>query len=120
MEKDNRDRKRFNPEGVAAHIIIDPPPPEEEIVMDGKVVDMSYGGIKIRLNRPLVHDVEEAELRISLVLPESKVPLSIHGTIKHVVDSHECGLQFSDKHTEDDMDGLMFECIKFAPHPEEE
>ncbi|MGZ4960296.1 MAG: PilZ domain-containing protein [Methylomonas sp.] len=120
MDNENRDRKRFNPEGVAAHIIIDPPPPEEEIVLDGQVVDMSYSGIKIRLKEPLTHDVEDAELRISLILPESGVPVSIHGMIKHFVDHHECGMQYADKHTEDELDGLMFECVKFAPHPEEE
>lgn len=120
MDIENRDRKRFNPEGVAAHIIIDPPPPEDEMVIDGQVVDMSYSGIKIRLNEPLEHDVEEAELRISLVLPESGVPVSIHGMIKHVVDQQECGLQYADKHTEDELDHLMFECVKLAPHAEED
>jgi hypothetical protein len=117
---ENRDRKRFNPEGLAAHIIIDPPPPEDEIVIDGQVVDMSYSGIKIRLKEPLAHDVEEAELRISLVLPESGVPVSIHGMIKHVADQQECGLQYADKHTEDEMDDLMFECVKLVPHAEAE
>lgn len=120
LDTENRDRKRFNPEGLSAHIIIDPPPPSGEIVVDGQVVDMSYSGIKIRLKEPLDHDVEEAELRISLVLPESHVPVSIHGMIKHVVDQQECGLQYSDKHTEEEMDSLMFECVKLAPHPEEE
>jgi len=120
VETENRDRKRFNPEGLAAHITIDPPPPEDEMVIDGQVVDMSYSGIKIRLNEPLEHDVEEAELRISLVLPESGVPVSIHGMIKHVVDQQECGLQYADKHTEDELDHLMFECVKLAPHAEEE
>lgn len=120
MDNENRDRKRFNPEGLAAHIIIDPPPPDGEIVIDGLVVDMSYSGIKIKLKEPFDHDVEEAELRISLVLPESGVPVSIHGMIKHVVNQHECGFQYADKHTEDEMDDLMFECVKLAPHPEEE
>lgn len=120
MEADNRSHKRFNPEGLAAHIIIDPPPPAEEIVIDGLVVDMSYSGIKIKLKHPLEEGVEEAELRISIVLPESGVLVSIHGMIKHVQDRHECGLQYADKHTEDELDSLMFECVKYAPHPDEE
>lgn len=120
VEEDKRNHRRFNPEGLTAHIIIDPPPPDEEIVIDGQVVDMSYSGIKIKLKQPLTHDVEQAELRISIVLPESQVPVSIHGMIKHVQDRHECGLQYAEKHTEDDIDDLMFECVKYAPHPEED
>lgn len=120
VEADQRNHKRFNPEGLAAHIIIDPPPPGEEIVIDGQVMDMSYRGIRIKLQRPLDHDVEEAELRISIILPESGVPMSIHGMIKHVHARHQCGLQYADKHTEDELDDLMFECVKFAPHPDED
>ncbi len=77
---------------------------------------MSYSGIKIRLKELLAHDVEYAELRISLILPEFGMPVSIHGMIKHFVDHHECGLQYADKHTEDEMDGLMFECVKLTLH----
>lgn len=120
MEADKRNHRRFNPEGVLAHIIIDPPPPDEEIVIDGQVVDMSYSGIRIKLNQPLRLCVEEAELRISIMLPESGVPLSIHGTIKHIQDRHQCGLQYAEKHTEDELDHMMFECIKYAPHPTED
>lgn len=119
VQIENRDRKRFNPEGLTAHIIIDPTQ-GSEIVIEGHVVDMSYGGIKIKLKEPFSHMVEEAELRISLVLPESGVPVYIHGMIKHVVDQEQCGLQYADKHTENEMDDLMFECVKFAPHPLDE
>ncbi|NJA05306.1 PilZ domain-containing protein [Methylococcaceae bacterium WWC4] len=117
MEIEKRSHRRFCPEGLAAHIIIDPPPPGGEIVIDGLVVDMSYSGIKIRLKEPLAQTVEEAELRISIVLPESKVPVSIHGMIKHLRDEHqECGLQYDcERHAEHDLDDLMFECVKFAP-----
>ncbi len=120
MESDKRTHKRFNPEGLAAHIIIDPPPPDEEIIIDGQIVDMSYSGIKIKLKEPLAPGVEEAELRISIVLPQSGVPISIHGMIKHVQDQHECGLQYAEKHSEQELDDLLFECVKYAPHPEED
>ncbi len=120
MEEDKRNHRRFNPEGLTAHIIIDPPPPDEEIVIDGQVVDISYSGIKIKLKHPLAHDVEQAELRISIVLPESQVPVSIHGMIKHMHNGNECGLQYAAQHTEDSVDDLMFECVKYAPHLTEE
>jgi hypothetical protein len=82
--------------------------------MDGVVVDMSYSGIKIKLDQPLEYDVTEGELRISIKLPESGVIVSIHGMIRHVQEQRQCGLQYSDQHTEDELDSLMFECIKYA------
>lgn len=120
MDADKRNHKRFNPEGLAAHIIIDPPPPAEEIIIDGQVVDMSYSGIRIKLKEPLLLSIEEAELRITIMLPESGVSVSIHGMIKHVQDQHQCGLQYVETHTEDELDNFMFECIKYAPHPQQD
>lgn len=119
MEADKRNHIRINPEGLAAHIIIDPPPPADEIVVDGWVVDMSYSGIKIKLKQPFGQEIEEAELRISIILPESGVVVAIHGSIKHIHKRDECGLQYAEHHTEEALDNLMFECVKYAPHPEE-
>jgi len=121
VQNENRSRIRFNPAGLVAHIIIDPPPPGGEIVIDGQVVDMSYSGIKIRLREPLGQSIEEAELRISIILPESGVPVSIHGTIKHIQEEQECGLQYNaDRHQEHELDDLMFECVKLVPHADAE
>ncbi len=120
MEIDKRSHKRFNPEGLAAHIMIDPPPPEPALTLDGVVVDMSYRGIKIKLNQPLAQEVNEAELRICIVLPESGVPMSIHGKIRHLRERCECGLQYAEQHTEDELDMLMFECVKYACSVREE
>ena len=114
MYIDNRERKRFYPQGLTAHIII-APPHAEEVVIEGEVVDMSYGGIKIRLEKPLRPPIEEAALRITLVLPESGVSMSIHGSIRHVENFNECGLQYASHHTESEMDDMMFECVKLAP-----
>ena len=114
MEIDKRVHKRFSPEGLIAHIIIDPPESDATIIMDGEVVDMSYSGIKIKLNQPFQHDVKEGELRISIRLPESGVTVSIHGMIRHIQEHQQCGLQYAQHHTEDELDSLMFECIKYA------
>jgi hypothetical protein len=118
VEADQRIHKRFNPEGLTAHIIIDPPPPDQEIVIEGVVVDMSYKGIKIKLEEPLSPEVDQGELRISIVLPESGVSVFIHGMIKHVQEKRECGVQYADQHTEDELDNLMFECVKYAADSE--
>lgn len=116
MEVEKRSRKRFCPQDLMARIIIEPPPPDEEIKVDGRVIDMSYGGIKIRLEEPLAHDFDKAELMIAIRLPESGVDVFIRGTIKHVQDAHHCGLQYAYCHSEDEMDVMMFECVKLSPH----
>lgn len=118
MEADKRSHKRFSPEGLTAHITIEPPPPDEEIIFDGVVVDMSYRGIKIKLNEPMEQGVEQGELKISIILPESGVPVSIRGMIRHIQAKQECGLQYADQHTEDELDGMMFECIKCVANPD--
>jgi PilZ domain len=114
VQTENRETKRFYPQGLTAHIIITPPL-AAEVVINGLVVDMSYGGIKIRLEQPLAQIIEQAELKITLILPESGVPMSIRGTIRHVHNQSECGLQFDDRHTEFEMDDMLFECVKLAP-----
>jgi len=114
MDNENRNHPRFRPNGLNANISIDPPPPDEEIVLEGKIVDMSYTGIKIKLTKPIDNNLPTSEIKINLTMPESGVPVSIHGIIKHINEKDECGLEYSKKHQEQDVDDLMFECIKVA------
>ena len=114
MGTDNRRHPRFSPNGLVANITIEPPPPADEIILEGIVVDMSYTGIKIKLNTPISNDIPVSEILIKLTLPASGVQVSIHGIIKHLNAGLECGLQYSEKYPEHEVDDLMFECIKVA------
>jgi len=114
MDTDNRRHRRFSPNGLVANITIAPPLPADEITFEGVVVDMSYTGIKIKLNTPISDDMSASEILIELIMPESGVPVSIHGIIKYLNSEAECGLQYSEKHPEHKVDDLMFECIKVA------
>jgi hypothetical protein len=114
MDTDKRIHPRFNPNGLTAKINIAHPSPEKEITIEGTIIDMSYTGIKIKLHSAISADIPESAIRIHFTLPESGVPVSIHGIIKHVNDDAECGLQYSKQHPEHDIDDLMFECIKIA------
>jgi len=111
---DNRKHPRFCPNGLAASISIEPPPPDEKLTFDGTVVNISYTGIKIKLSAPLNIDIPDSLLHISLTLPESGVPVTIRGTIKHLNNNSECGLQYTGKDLEHTVDDLMFECIKIS------
>ncbi len=114
MDTDKRRHPRFSPNGLTANITILPPPPDQKIILKGTIVDMSYTGIKIKLNTAIKNKLPESEITITLTMPESGVPITIRGIIKHINTDSECGLQYSEKHSEHEMDDLMFECIKIA------
>lgn len=114
MDPEKRHHPRFFPQGLYANIAIKPGLSHEEIDLSGEIIDMSYSGIKIRLNEPLQIDLNNAEVRISLVLPQSNLPVSINGIIKHIIENKDFGVKFSASHAEHSIDNLMFECIKLS------
>ncbi|MCF6252904.1 MAG: PilZ domain-containing protein [Methylococcaceae bacterium] len=114
MDTDKRRHPRFSPKGLTANITIFPPPPDQKIILKGTIVDMSYTGIKIKLNTAIKNKLPESEITITLTMPESGVPITIRGIIKHINTDSECGLQYSEKYSEHEVDDLMFECIKIA------
>ena len=114
MSYDKRERVRYNPDGLLAHIVIDTTL-GKEIIKDGKVIDISYSGIKIQLNEPITDIIYQAKIRISLTLPQSQVAVNIHGNIKHIHNHNQLGLQYTDSHSEQTLDNLLFECIKLVP-----
>ncbi len=113
MDTEKRKHLRFNPTDISASITIETEAHIEKQVLAGTVVDMSYSGIKIRLNQPLKEDIENMEILIALNLPESGVPVTIKGMIKHLNETTEYGFQYQDI-KEQEMDQMMFECIKVS------
>lgn len=114
METDKRKHHRFCPENILAKITMTLESPVKKISYEGSVVDMSYTGIKIKLNSPINIDIKEAKINIELTMPESRIPISIRGIIKHLDKKLEYGLQYIEKNLGQDIDNLMFECIKSA------
>jgi len=113
MDTDNRKHPRFNPKGLIANIIIDHAS-DEELALEGIVEDMSYSGIKIKLSSAECKDIPEGKIKINMTMPQSGIPITISGEIKHWNEQSGCGLQYANNHTENDVDDLMFECIKCA------
>lgn len=120
MDAEKRHHPRFSPEGLSAHLIIEPLSTRNSIIIEGNIIDMSYRGIRLKLQHPLQQSFEQAHIRIVFHLPLSGVPLTIHGMIRHLNGDSDCGLQYADHHAEDDLDELMFECIKSVPKFEDE
>lgn len=80
--------------------------------MKGQVVDMSYNGIKIHLDAPILESLDGRHINIKLVLPESGIPLTIKGIIKHQVSGSEYGLSYDDAVSHEFLDEFIFECTK--------
>lgn len=109
MEQDQRRFPRYKLKGIHASITFIHPP-HSNLCINGEVLDFSCSGIKIKLHSPL-STVMDGRVKILLILPESGIPLTINGTIKHQTAS-ECGLECENNFSEEDFNELMFECIK--------
>jgi PilZ domain len=108
---ERRQHPRFNPRGLKANIILEPP--HDPANVEGKVVDISYTGIKIKLNTPTAADMA-GKIRIELFLPDSGIPFSISGILKHQLNASELGFHYGDSPGEDIWDSFMFECFKLS------
>lgn len=111
MHQEKRSHPRFTLDGLTANITLIPFG-RETIELKGQVIDISYSGIKICLQSPLPEE-SEGKVKIVIVLPESKIPLTIQGIIKHCLPGSKYGLQYSELSSKADLDLLMFECIKY-------
>lgn len=109
MYAKKRSHPRVEPENLPAHIVI-VRPPDQELNVDEVVVDLSYSGIKIKLEAPLIAEIND-QVMIDLKLPKSGIPIHIRGLVKHRSSSLECGLHFIDQPPRKFIDDLIFECM---------
>ena len=114
MQQERRLHPRFIPQDLKAHITISRSL-EETIEIEGQVIDISYSGIKISLDSPLP-ETSEGHLKIIMILPESNIPLTIHGEIKYASPDLNYGMQYLENSPEEKLDQLMFECVKYFSH----
>jgi len=113
VNADNRKYTRFELAGLTADIILSSESLDQKVALEGTVINLSYTGIKIRLTTPISEDMGNSKILIKLTMPESGIPITIHGVLKHITNNSELGLQFQSKEDQE-MDSLMFECIKIA------
>jgi len=112
VEGDKRKHPRFNPVGLTATIDLAPLSSDEEFHLKGTVLDMSYSGIKIKLFSEMPEELPKSKIKIYLTIPDTGIQVTINGMIKHVNEQSVYGLNYSDEHQENEIDDLMFECIK--------
>jgi hypothetical protein len=111
---ERRQHPRFNPHGLKANIFLEPP--SEPEFLEGEVVDISHTGVKILLKNDMPVSTDR-KIRIEFLLPESGIPFSISGILKHhQLDPTELGLHYVDCPVVEALDSFMFECIKLSRH----
>jgi hypothetical protein len=112
MQLDQREHQRYSTPDLSAVITISPPPPDELISLEGIVLNMSHKGIKIRLHSAMPRDIPTSKILINIVMPQSGIPVKIRGFIRHISDESEYGINYHEDHCEDELESLLFECIK--------
>lgn len=112
MQIDQREHQRYIPPDLNAVITISPPPPDDLISLEGTVLDMSHTGIKIRLHSAMPLDIPTSKILINIVMPKSGLPVKIRGFIRYMSEESECGIKYHKDHGEDELESLLFECIK--------
>jgi hypothetical protein len=80
-----------------------------EVSIDADIVGVSQNGIRVRLKREVVLQLN-TRLQITMLLPNSKIPFSIHGIFKHQ-EASEHELNFIN-HAKSSIDDFIFECIQ--------
>lgn len=112
MTIEKRNHKRIKPKnGLQAGLAFSSSTQDkrQEISLDGDILDISYSGIRVKLKHPLTQDLS-GNVKITMILPESGTPFSVHGILKHQQNENICGLHYVD-HVDGSIDDLMFECI---------
>jgi len=108
MKTEKRNHLRIKPQGLQADVLFKSA--DQEIALEADILDISYSGIRVKLKEAVASEIN-GHIRITMTLPESGTPFSVHGILKHQPTDSECGLHYVD-HVEGSIDDLMFECIE--------
>lgn len=112
MNRDQRQHARFNPEGLMARVTLEHEA-LDQIYVNGEVINISHSGIRLKLAEPLHAQIND-KIKIQLILPESGIPLTIRGIIKHEITENEFGLHYDNPPSKNDYEDIILECFKVA------
>ncbi len=109
MKTERRDHQRVKTSSIPADIF-PMHPTEQEVALSGEIIDISRTGIRIRLDKALGKVVNE-NLKITMKLPDTGAPFTVHGKLKHQHSDTEYGVHYIQQ-VEGSIDDLLFECIQ--------
>ena len=82
----------------------------QEVSVEADILDISYTGIRVKLKQAFVADID-GRVKITMTLPDSGSPFSVHGILKHQHVDSECGVHYITP-AKESIDDLIFECIE--------
>lgn len=113
MVSERREHRRLKAPGVRAGVKFNDVFGRETAI-DADIVDISHSGIRVRLKQPLNLEVGD-KIKITMRLPNSGTPFSVHGQLKHRGADAEFGLAYHHHdHVKGSIDDLIFECVQFC------
>lgn len=113
MTTEKRVYTRVKPENLQATITVFRHNDEDKsVLLSGKVLDISYRGLRIRLNHPAATDLDNYHIKIVFELPQSGIKANISGKLCHCQHETQLGLQFIGPLPEQELDAFLFECVK--------
>lgn len=109
MKSERRNHSRVKPKDLQADISPSHLS-DQETSLNAEILDISRTGIRIKLNEPLDNNVH-GKVKITMYLPESGDPFSVHCKLQNQHSDTEYGLHYTD-HVEGSIDDMLFECVK--------
>ncbi|MFW5444469.1 MAG: PilZ domain-containing protein [Methylococcaceae bacterium] len=109
MKQERRSHARVKPENFKADISHHHSS-EQEFDLSADIINISRTGIRIKLSESLDLSIHK-NLRITMTLPDSGTPFTVHGILKHQHSENEYGVHYTD-HVHGSIDDILFECVK--------
>jgi hypothetical protein len=110
MQSDRRNDPRTEAKGLNAKISLHQPN-GSILIADANLLNVSRSGIKLRVKKPLVADVD-TKIQLEVILPASGVPVIVDAVVMHNQHDSEFGMQYIDVRPEDPLGQLISECAK--------
>ncbi|NJD08775.1 MAG: PilZ domain-containing protein [Methylococcaceae bacterium] len=113
MSTERREHRRLKAPGIRAGVKFNDLFGRETAI-DADIVDISFSGIRVKLKQPLSLAVGD-KIKITMRLPNSGTPFSVHGILKHQGTDAEVGVAYHHHdHVKGSIDDLIFECVQFC------
>lgn len=108
MNFDRRNELRTDAKGLEAKISVYQPN-GSILVADVKLLDVSRSGIKLRVTKPLIVEVDD-KAQLEVLLPGVNVPVIVNAVVVHTKLDSEYGMHYIDVRPEDPLDLLISVC----------
>ncbi len=108
MHFDRRNELRTDAKGLKAKISVYQPN-GSILVADANLLDVSRSGIKLRVTKPLVAELDD-KVQLEVLLADINVPVIVNAVVVHTKLDSEYGMHYIDVRPEDPLDLLIRVC----------